>query len=150
MMCLQMCKAHLDALPLVTGSGERPGPHRSTSHIASLLVNITRDLACLGPGAAPRLQRTDIAVPVCTENPIRIDWLGVVALSQTEPNLPTTANLDPRDFIDLACWLIVQTGPISLNVTTPSGFRFSVHTGVLAGPNTDTFGPTIASRGNQE
>jgi hypothetical protein len=33
--------------------------------------------------------------------------------------LPTTANLDPRDFIDLACWLIVQTGPISLNVTTP-------------------------------
>jgi hypothetical protein len=57
---------------------------------------------------------------VCTENPIRIDWLGVVTLSQTEPNLPTTANLDPRDFIDLACWLIVQTGPISLNVTTPS------------------------------
>jgi hypothetical protein len=56
---------------------------------------------------------------VCTENPIRIDWLGVVTLSQTEPNLPTTANLDPRDFIDLACWLIVQTGPISLNVTTP-------------------------------
>jgi hypothetical protein len=58
---------------------------------------------------------------VCTENPIRIDWLGVVTLSQTEPNLPTTANLDPRDFIDLACWLIVQTGPISLNVTTPIG-----------------------------
>ena len=27
-------------------------------------MNIARDLACLGPGAAPRLQRTDIAVPL--------------------------------------------------------------------------------------
>ena len=54
---------------------------------------------------------------------------GVVTLSQTELNLPTTANLDARDFIDLACWFIVQTGPISLNVTKSSGFRFSVHTG---------------------
>ena len=44
---------------------------------------------------------------------------GVVTLSQTERNLPTTANVDARDFKDLACWLIVQTGPISLNVTTP-------------------------------
>jgi hypothetical protein len=32
--------------------------------------------------------------------------------------LPTIANVD--DFSDLACWLIVQIGPISLNVTTPS------------------------------
>ena len=45
---------------------------------------------------------------------------GVVTLSQTERNLPTTANVDARDFSDLACWLIVQIGPISLNVTTPS------------------------------
>ena len=45
--------------------------------------------------------------------------IGVVTLSQTERNLPTTANVDARDFSDLACWLIVQIGPISLNVTTP-------------------------------
>ena len=44
---------------------------------------------------------------------------GVVTLSQTERNLPTTANVDARNFKDLACWLIVQIGPISLNVTTP-------------------------------
>ncbi len=33
--------------------------------------------------------------------------------------MPTIANVDARDFSDLACWLIVQIGPISLNVTTP-------------------------------
>jgi hypothetical protein len=44
---------------------------------------------------------------------------GVVTLSLTERNLPTIANVDARDFSDLACWLIVQIGPISLNVTTP-------------------------------
>ncbi|MCJ7528813.1 MAG: hypothetical protein MUO37_12080, partial [Methyloceanibacter sp.] len=44
---------------------------------------------------------------------------GVVTLSQTERNLPTTANVDARNFKDLARWLIVQIGPISLNVTTP-------------------------------
>ena len=44
---------------------------------------------------------------------------GVVTLSQIERNLPTTANVDARDFKHLACWLIVQIGPISLNVTTP-------------------------------
>ena len=45
---------------------------------------------------------------------------GIVTLSQTERNLPTIANVDARDFSDLACWLIVQIGPISLNVTTPA------------------------------
>jgi hypothetical protein len=44
---------------------------------------------------------------------------GAVTLSQTERNLPTIANVDARDFRALACWLIVQIGPISLNVTTP-------------------------------
>jgi len=46
-------------------------------------------------------------------------FLGVVALSQTERNLPTIANVDARDSINLACWFIIQIGPISLNVTTP-------------------------------
>ena len=45
---------------------------------------------------------------------------GVVTLSQTERNLPTTANVDARNLKDLAHWLIVQIGPISLNVTTPT------------------------------
>jgi hypothetical protein len=40
--------------------------------------------------------------------------------------LPTTANVDARDFKHLACWLIVQIGPISLNVTTPLG-HLEVH-----------------------
>jgi hypothetical protein len=38
--------------------------------------------------------------------------------------LPTIANVDARDFSDLACWLIVQIGPISLNVTTPYAKKF--------------------------
>jgi len=38
--------------------------------------------------------------------------LGVVTLSQTERNLPTTANVDARNFKDLARWLIVQIGRI--------------------------------------
>jgi hypothetical protein len=29
---------------------------------------------------------------------------GVVTLSQTERNLPTIANVDSKDFKDLACW----------------------------------------------
>ena len=59
---------------------------------------------------------------VASEN----DAAGVVTLSQTERNLPTTANLDARDFIDLACWSIVQTGPISLNVTTPKHLKLMI------------------------
>ena len=41
-------------------------------------------------------------------------WDGVVTLSQTERNLSTIANVDARDFSDLAFWLIVQIGPIHL------------------------------------
>jgi hypothetical protein len=39
---------------------------------------------------------------------------GVVTLSETERNLPTIANVDARDFGDLACWLIVQLGQFHL------------------------------------
>jgi hypothetical protein len=65
--------------------------------------------------------------------------LGVVTLSQTERNLPTIANVDARDFKDLACWLIVQIGPISLNVTTPRG-EGPVARGDLVGT-----GPSLAA-----
>ena len=50
----QVCKAHLDTLPLVTRPGERLGLHLPTSHLAGILVKIARDLARLVPGAAPR------------------------------------------------------------------------------------------------
>jgi hypothetical protein len=56
---------------------------------------------------------------------------GIVTLSQTERNLPTIANVDARDFSDLACWLIVQIGPISLNVTTPPEEMHAAITGKL-------------------
>ena len=60
----------------------------------------------------------------------------VVTLSQTERNLPTTANFDTRNFSDLACWLIVQIGPISLNATTPSReLRFGSRSGLAVGPS---------------
>ena len=59
---LQVCKAHLDALPLVTRPGERLGLHLPASHIAGIFVKISRDLARLVPSAAPRPQRTNIAV----------------------------------------------------------------------------------------
>ena len=57
---------------------------------------------------------------VISHFPLARSAAGVVTLSHTERNLPTIANVDARDFKDLACWLIVQIGPISLNVTTPS------------------------------
>jgi hypothetical protein len=59
---LQVCKAHLDALPLVTRPGERLGLHLPASHIAGILVKIARDFARLVPGATPRPQRADIAI----------------------------------------------------------------------------------------
>jgi hypothetical protein len=45
--------------------------------------------------------------------------------------LPTIANVDARDFSDLACWLIVQNVPISLNVTTPPEEMHAAITGKL-------------------
>jgi hypothetical protein len=45
--------------------------------------------------------------------------MGVVTLSQTERNLPTTVNVAARDFKHLAGWSFVQIGPIPLNVTMP-------------------------------
>jgi hypothetical protein len=61
-MGLQMCKAHLDPLPLVTRPGERLRLHLPASYVAGILVKIARDPARLVPGAAPRPQKTDIAV----------------------------------------------------------------------------------------
>jgi hypothetical protein len=49
-----VCKAHLYPLPLVTRLGEGLGLHLAARHIAGILVNITRDLARLIPGAASR------------------------------------------------------------------------------------------------
>jgi hypothetical protein len=57
-----LCKAHLDPLPLVTRSGERLCLHLPASHIAGIFVQIARNLARRVSGAAPRSQRTGIAV----------------------------------------------------------------------------------------
>jgi hypothetical protein len=87
---------------------------------AGILLQGLRTLVAIAMPA--RCQRTSVSgrmiVTTC-----RIDGnhrYGVVTLSQTERNLPTTANVDAWNSRDLARWLIVQIGPISLNVTMPS------------------------------
>ena len=61
MVGLQVCKAHLNPLPLVTRPGERLGLHLPASHLAGIFVKIARDLARRIPGAASRPQRTETA-----------------------------------------------------------------------------------------
>ena len=68
---------------------------------------------------------SDVALKkTCDKHRVPSPPRGVVTLSQTERNLPTTANVDARNFKDFACRLIVQIGPISLNVTTPCHMLF--------------------------
>jgi len=52
---LQVGKAHLDPLPLVTRPGEGLCLHLASSHITGIFVKIARDLARRIPSAAPRL-----------------------------------------------------------------------------------------------
>jgi hypothetical protein len=58
---------------------------------------------------------------------------GVVTLSQTERNLPTTANVAARDFKHLAGWSFVQIGPIPLNVTMPLKMPVVLTVTIIAG-----------------
>jgi hypothetical protein len=57
MMGLQMREPHLDALSLVSRSGECLCLHLSPSDIAGVLVEVTRDLARVGISAALRPYR---------------------------------------------------------------------------------------------
>ena len=57
-----MSKSHLDPLSLVSRSGERFCLHLPPCDIAGVLVDVARDLARVGRGAALRSDRTHIAV----------------------------------------------------------------------------------------
>src|SRR4030095_14026886 len=61
-MGLQMREPHLDPLSLVSRSGERRCLHLPPCDIAGVLVDVARDLARVGRGAALRSDRTHIAV----------------------------------------------------------------------------------------
>src|SRR4051812_25607963 len=62
MMSLEMREPHLDALSLVSRSGERFCLHLPPCDIASVLVEVARDLARVSRGAALRSDRAHIAV----------------------------------------------------------------------------------------
>src|ERR1700676_385221 len=62
MVCLQVCKAHLDLLALVTGFGELGRAHQRTGVIASSLVLIAHDFACRCVRTTLRLERAELAV----------------------------------------------------------------------------------------
>ena len=59
---LEMCETHLDPLSLVTRSGERLCLHLPPCDIAGVFVEVARDLACFGRGAALGSDRARIAV----------------------------------------------------------------------------------------
>jgi hypothetical protein len=48
-VCLQMCEAHLNTLSVVSRFGKRLCLHLPPRDIAGVLVDIARDLACIGP-----------------------------------------------------------------------------------------------------
>src|SRR5438477_9474682 len=62
MMSLEMCEPHLDALSFVSRSGECLCLHLSPCDVAGVLVEVARDLARIGCGAALGSDRARIAV----------------------------------------------------------------------------------------
>src|SRR5262249_44982922 len=63
-VCLQVCEAHLNTLSLVSGFGKRLCLHLPSCDVACILMNIARDLARIGRGAALRSYWAHIAVPL--------------------------------------------------------------------------------------
>ena len=63
-VCLQVCEAHLNTLPLVSGFGKRLCLHLPSCYVACILMDIARDLARIGRGAALRSYWAHIAVPL--------------------------------------------------------------------------------------
>ena len=57
-----MCKTHLNTLALVTRLEETLGSHQPACQIASILVDITRNLPRRSVGTTLRLERADVAV----------------------------------------------------------------------------------------
>jgi hypothetical protein len=54
MVCLQVREAHLNTLSFVSRFGKRLCLHLPPRDIAGILMDIARDLACIGRGAAFR------------------------------------------------------------------------------------------------
>src|SRR5262249_31620010 len=63
-VCLQVCKAHLNTLSLVSGFGKRLCLHLPTCDVAGILMQVARDLARIGRGAALRSYWARGAVPL--------------------------------------------------------------------------------------
>src|SRR5258705_11376102 len=59
---LQMSKAHLDALALVTRLEECLRPHQAARQITCILMDVTGDLSCRHVGATLHFERADIAI----------------------------------------------------------------------------------------
>src|SRR5438105_5466916 len=57
-----MSEAHLDAFALVTRPEKCLRAHQPARHIASILMNVAWYFPCELPGAATRLEGTDIAI----------------------------------------------------------------------------------------
>jgi hypothetical protein len=64
MMGFQMRKAHLDTLSFVSRFGECLCLHLLARDIGGVLMEIARDLARFGSGAALRSDRAHIAIPL--------------------------------------------------------------------------------------
>src|SRR6201993_2477828 len=64
MVCLQVCEAHLNTLSLVSGFGKRLCLHLPPCNIAGVLMEVARDLARIGRGAALRSYWAHVAVPL--------------------------------------------------------------------------------------
>src|SRR6516225_11433837 len=63
-VCLQVREAHLNTLSLVSGFGKRLCLHLPSCDIAGILMQVARDLARIGRGAALRSYRAHVAVPL--------------------------------------------------------------------------------------
>src|SRR5215470_19063305 len=61
---LQVCEAHLNTLSLVSRFGKRLCLHLPSCDIAGILMDIARDLARIGGGAALRSYWAHVAVPL--------------------------------------------------------------------------------------
>jgi hypothetical protein len=63
-VCLQMREAYLNTLPFVSRFGKRLCLHLPSCDIAGVLMDIARDLARIGRGAALRSYWAHVAVPL--------------------------------------------------------------------------------------
>src|SRR5271154_407066 len=66
---LQVCKAHLDLLALVSRFIEGRSPHQHTRMVAGVFVDVAWDLARRGVGTTPRFERTCVTVALEREIP---------------------------------------------------------------------------------